>query len=1257
VRRPLSKAGNVWLDQYFGAIQRQFTSHGRDREAIRDAAQALSALLDREPDYAREVRQLALQCATGTYNMADAEDIAALARVAIDAELMSPDLVAEPTPTLLLLSYQADAERLAGQRLQGLATLDRLGTRRGKDQPGDPLHEFVRAREALVRAELNERDRELELAAQGFEACRAVMADLVGDGTLARSATEDFLDQVVGLAEDGSAEEHRSGFERTFDLMRAQTYVASLLGCMRTGAADTSPKRRSVAAQLEATLSRYGLVYAASPFLLIEALSALAPDEGESLIAAFEGAREAAPSRLLSQVDLTGLKPELADELRRRASAGGASTEYDDVSWSVALDVARGRLHESAGNPDAAEEAYVRAVELAVRTPYGLTKVCALGAYTSFRHRNGQLGETEVSLFLSAIGATTNVDPEAFDDLRFRALFDDAVAAATSWALADPAVLTTDESRLRLSVLLDLARRRRQPVSEVFLALGGLAQEESSAVEAHLALADTIERISAAVAERDDLVVLIPHNDELGGYFLVVDGDGAGIWPCGDLTAVLDSLDDAAERMVMLSPIGGDAAVADAALTAFRALPGDVQARVSRSGVLLVVPDYRHEEAVMPYELLHDGESYLMESKVVARFTSLEHLANTLDGGVGRHRTQRALVTAAPNGIPDRVLTTAIAERDAVRDSLNAGGFDTPTIDPIRLSADYYADRLPYVDVLHLAAHGESAAGTEYVLLEDARRLSVDDLAAAPAPWMPFVYLNTCQLARTRYLGGGQGRGLAYTCAELGAPAVVANTSDVLDQVSMVLATGFYEAGQGEPVGEALRQVRNQAIRAGFHPALVGRVVLFGDPFHWLVAPDEDAHHVDLAAALLDGFLGLVEPEDERDEIWGRVRVALGSGSADHRLVAAMGIVELLQDTGDEDRATTPVLTEAIALADALRHPPAQAILRLLRAEAALEGSLETGVEWTNDAIYHLRRLESEGEPWRSYLHRARASLRRRTYENQGITFTQSGPGSSDPTDLEAIADLLAGVQQAQEEKYGKVELRAREDSVEDMAWNAVVLGHPNRFEPSEVPSFARRLNGKLIASGNLPEASRAYAPEMLTGLLLYLWSTQKVGYLEPDLAEYQTAAVVALIEDIRDRWSPPPEGSAKEAFDRFGRSLDSTLAELDAMSWGEVVRAIPERVAARATEAISLLDDLAKVDPFAVSGAAAYLTGVFAARNTFSPLDGSVPEQIGEELDNALWSVGRGNDERFFPYLAAGRKALRRLADDELTRWRAAAT
>lgn len=134
---------------------------------------------------------------------------------------------------------------------------------------------------------------------------------------LACPVTEDFMNQVVGLAEDGSAEGHRSGFQSTFELMLAQTYVASLLGCLRTGAADTSPERRSVAEQLEATLSRYGLVYAASPFLLIEALSVLAPDEGESLIAAFEGAREAALIRLLDQVDLTGLRPELADEISR----------------------------------------------------------------------------------------------------------------------------------------------------------------------------------------------------------------------------------------------------------------------------------------------------------------------------------------------------------------------------------------------------------------------------------------------------------------------------------------------------------------------------------------------------------------------------------------------------------------------------------------------------------------------------------------------------------------------------------------------------------------------------------------------------------------------------------------------------------------------------------------------------------------------------------------------------------------------------
>ncbi len=237
---------------------------------------------------------------------------------------------------------------------------------------------------------------------------------------------------------------------------------------------------------------------------------------------------------------------------------------------------------------------------------------------------------------------------------------------------------------------------------------------------------------------------------------------------------------------------------------------------------------------------------------------------------------------------------------------------------------------------------------------------------------------------------------------------------------------------------------------------------------------------------------------------------------------------------------------------------------------------------------------------------------------------------------------------------YGRAELRPREDSLHDMTWNAVVIGHPNRFDEADATLFGRRLSRKLIDHGAIPEPGQAYAPEMLIGLLMYLWSTQKVTYLEPDVVEVQAVALKALISDIGDSWSPPPDGSTKQALDSFVAAVDQTLASLDAMSWEEVVRALEERISALGREAEEVLDRVARANPFALAGSAAYLTGVLAAKNTFSPLGGSVLERIHDELLKAMTAVSLRNDERLLPYLSAGYRALRERPPDELARWRA---
>src|SRR5262249_10290035 len=153
-------------------------------------------------------------------------------------------------------------------------------------------------------------------------------------------------------------------------------------------------------------------------------------------------------------------------------------------------------------------------------------------------------------------------------------------------------------------------------------------------------------------------------------------------------------------------------------------------------------------------------------------------MARTLDMPVSHVATRHALVVSASAAVPQRPLLTAAPECTQVRVGLRAAGFDAPDITESRLDAAFFTDRLGWIDVLHVAAHGESPAGTEYLALPNGRRLSVDELLARQQRSMPFVYLNTCQLGVTRYLGGGQSRGLAFTLAELGALAVMANSAD-----------------------------------------------------------------------------------------------------------------------------------------------------------------------------------------------------------------------------------------------------------------------------------------------------------------------------------------------------------------------------------------------------------------------------------------------------------------------------------------------
>jgi hypothetical protein len=94
------------------------------------------------------------------------------------------------------------------------------------------------------------------------------------------------------------------------------------------------------------------------------------------------------------------------------------------------------------------------------------------------------------------------------------------------------------------------------------------------------------------------------------------------------------SLEDAAELALLQAGAGlafSEDPLAAAARHAWMSLAAGVRDAISGANVVLLVPDYRSRAPLLPWELLHDGEDYLLNRKVLARFSSLKHLARTLD--------------------------------------------------------------------------------------------------------------------------------------------------------------------------------------------------------------------------------------------------------------------------------------------------------------------------------------------------------------------------------------------------------------------------------------------------------------------------------------------------------------------------------------------------------------------------------------------------------------------------------------------------
>lgn len=506
-----------------------------------------------------------------------------------------------------------------------------------------------------------------------------------------------------------------------------------------------------------------------------------------------------------ARAELAQNRPKRAAELlaeARRDAPAPLLASLDRADGEVALksgEHARAaQLFQSAADA-AGDDAYVRMWAL-----HGLGRAKRLGG-----DRKGALGA-----FAEAAEAAEAVRgrfrSEEFKTGFFGSaqdIFEDAVAAAADAGDAERALDFSERSRSR--ALLDL--------------LTGRVQAQGAA----LTVVDQVAAARPVAALRRDL----PRDAAVVVYHLLSDRTLAWVLRPDEL------------RQVWLP--GGRAAYAasvPALLEAIRSDARDVARHAEALHAQLVAPlGLRPGEAMLavahdalhmlPFGVLHDGKSWLIEQRAVATLPSLNALSALV--GASPPAAGGALVMGNPD-LGDAAYDLPASEREAAEVARRLKGAalytraaatrarliaDAPGKRVVHLAAHAAVDELdPLASPLYLAGNGTSAAMT-------ARDFYAVDLRAAR-----LIALSACETGLGKVGQGNEFWGFQRTVLAAGARGLLVSLWPVEDEATAALMTRFYELAATRPAMAALRQAQVDLVRRGRNqPIFWAGFVLVGD--------------------------------------------------------------------------------------------------------------------------------------------------------------------------------------------------------------------------------------------------------------------------------------------------------------------------------------------------------------------------------------------------------------------------------------------
>lgn len=1167
----------------------------------------LARWLGEYPELAEEVQRLAASSAAICQYSDDHQAVAELAEVGLDAGLVgAPTAVGSALASWLAIAG-ANAAMQLDDANRARVLLELAAGSLSPLSPADPIEPYLRMLRHLTAARVADAARELADAEEAF----GVAGELAAALSAGRRAGELVTTWVAMMyGPQSSVLVAQAGEMVGRELRDAQR--EAVLGLARLSG---DPER-----------SREAIRWCVSDGF---------PLQDTALV--LDGVLDALPA---DEVDVS------ADVL---AEATGALDEPVRSNWLLAVRSQQAATWATRG--DLRRAAQVLDVARAI-TPPTMDAVAMTMSVTAMNRLDQAAADQDrarlaADLLLSLVNATSGLLARSPLLLRLRAHTEPALAGAVRGELVAGRLAEAD-SRRRAAALIDAMRAPSD---------AGVPPRDASGPLA--AAGDRLGRLAFALANRptgesDPTLVVVIQNLGDEAVFCCVGADAgepvAVTEPSAAAFHALQALVEGAERALRVAtrPIE----VETLGRAAFDALPALVRARILRARTVVVIPDLGGHHDRVPVELLHDGESFVGLTRVVARCLSLAHALRVFEPAVVRPPVSRQALCIAVPGAPGLTeLAFAATEADGVRGTLATRGWDAVTLPAPEAEPPYVLELAPLADVLHVACHGDASAGAEALVLGDGARLRAIDIATRHR-LRCVSYLNACSLGRGRYVGGGVSRGAAYAFAHAGSPAVIASLLPIEDRCAARLAEGFYRAAAEHPVGEALRLAR-AGLADEVDAVLWSSTILIGDPAHRLDGVAEVVD--DQTSALLSGEDG---PSDEQ---LVAARTWSDAHPEDLRLRAALGLVDLLAD-GSDPRAAAALareigddVGEARALLSAAdQHRQSGDRARLAEALGSAKDALEPlrGV-W--GPAYERHRVVAEE------LDALDPSFTPRTVETYRYDSGLTVNDRSDPA-----VDAILGMFEAQyeHEAYwrGEPRLANPDGDVEAFAHNAVVWGYLHRlYESGAEAAYAGLLAERMAWRSLVSPASVPVLGRVLAGLLHFLWGQHKIPHLESWMLRAHTNIVALAVQ----RHSRAPDDETPAALDTWVAEATELLDRVEAAGAGtpsfsgmraalHAPASTPDPPAAEPDdEAVAALIDRCRAEsPWTAADLAAWISGEVQHR-VAAATSSDARRGAGLRYRSLFDSLVDHEEGRYMPYLVDGFADVRESGgQDLLARW-----